>query len=210
MKTRIVFFGDSITDAGRNRDSDNCLYSYGNGYVRDIAGELLADFPSQYEIINRGVSGDRCVDLYARIKKDVWTLSPDVLSILIGVNDVWHELWQNGVDTERYERIYEMVIKDTLERLPDLKIIIMEPFVLKGTATSDNWELFSTVCKYADIGEKLAKKYNLPFVKTQAVLNEANKNFTEGELLSDGVHPNVAGAAIIAEEWLKTFYRTIK
>lgn len=207
---RIVFFGDSITDAGRNRDTDNALSSYGGGYVRDVAGELLSKHPSKYEILNRGIGGDRCVDLYARIKKDVWNLSPDVLSILIGINDVWHELWDNGVDLERFERIYDMIIQDTLKRLPAVKIIIMEPFTLKGYATAENWQLFSTVYNYAEISEKLAQKYNLPFVKIQSVLDSVNENFAEGELLSDGVHPNAAGAKIIADKWLEAFYSTIQ
>ena len=81
---------------------------------------MLKDDPTKHEIFNRGISGNRVVDLYARIKSDVWNLKPDVLSILVGVNDVWHELdIANGVDIERYERIYGMMLEETLERLPN-------------------------------------------------------------------------------------------
>ena len=80
------------------------------------------------------------VDLYARIKKDVWNLKPDVLSILIGVNDVWHEIGsRNGVEIDRFERVYRTLIKETLERLPDCKIMLLEPFVLKGAATEEQY-----------------------------------------------------------------------
>ena len=78
---RILLYGDSITDAGRNRDCDHTIYSMGNGYPKFIEGELVGRDPFNYEIINRGISGNRIVDLYARIKADVWNLKPDVLSI---------------------------------------------------------------------------------------------------------------------------------
>ena len=85
---KILMFGDSITDAYRNRELDNDISSYGHGYVKYVAGYLLCENPEKYEIINRGISGNRIVDLYARIKCDCWNLNPDFISILIGVNDV--------------------------------------------------------------------------------------------------------------------------
>ena len=100
---KILFLGDSITDAGKWREMpfDN-LASLGMGYVRSIANTLFSEIPRKYSLINAGISGDRIVDLYARIKKDVWNHSPDVMSVLVGVNDVWHEIEsQNGVDIER-------------------------------------------------------------------------------------------------------------
>ena len=132
---RIVFYGDSITDAGRNRDKDFHHSSYGAGYVRDVASDLLNQNPLGFEIINRGISGNRIVDLYARIKTDLWNLNPDIISILIGVNDVWHEIGsKNGVELDRFERVYRMLIEDTKKVLPNAKIVILEPFVLKGIA----------------------------------------------------------------------------
>ena len=114
---KILFFGDSITDASRERETDFGLKSYGFGYVRAIAGNLLLDNPNKYEIINRGIGGNRIVDLYARIKKDLWNEKPDFLNILIGVNDVWHEIAnQNGVDIVRFEKVYRTIIEETKER----------------------------------------------------------------------------------------------
>jgi lysophospholipase L1-like esterase len=133
---RILMYGDSITDAGRCREKDNDAWGYGHGYVKYIVGDLIYENPAKYEILNRGISGNRIVDLYARIKSDCWNLKPDVLSILIGVNDVWHEIGsQNGVELDRFIKIYDMLITDTLKVLPNLKIILCEPFVLKGIAT---------------------------------------------------------------------------
>ena len=141
---RIVLFGDSITDMGRDRkfDTPDCSWSYGHGYPIFIAGDLYRQDPNKHQVINRGISGNRIVDLYARIKSDVWNLQPDLLSILIGVNDVWHELnFNNGVDVDRYEKVYRMLIEDTLKRFPNLKIILCEPFILKGKATEDTPEI---------------------------------------------------------------------
>ncbi len=174
-----------------------------------VAGKLLSDNPQKYEIINRGISGNRIVDLYARIKGDVWNQKPDVLSILIGVNDVWHELGEhpNGVELSRWEKIYRMIIEDTKERLPYTKIMILEPFVLHGSATdfNDKYEDFQQVKLYAAKAKSLADEYGLKFVPLQKKFDEVTEKYGAQYYLYDGVHPDVAGAALIAGEWLKAF-----
>jgi hypothetical protein len=129
---KILFQGDSITDAGRYTEVGTGVRdsSLGAGYVKLIANRLLCDSPEKnYEIINRGISGNRIVDLYARWKADCINLAPDVLTILIGVNDTWHERGgQNGVEVPRYERFYRELIEWTLSALPNIKIILMTPF----------------------------------------------------------------------------------
>ena len=102
---KILFYGDSITDMNRFREiQDHKAFGYGMGYPLFIAGELRCENPEKYQIVNRGIGGNRIVDLYARIKVDMWNHAPDVLSILIGVNDIWHELdGDNGVDIERFD-----------------------------------------------------------------------------------------------------------
>ena len=140
MKT-ILFQGDSITDVGRVREDESSL---GQGYPRMLAERLGYEYPGQFRYLNRGISGNRVVDLYARWKVDALNLKPDYLSILIGVNDVWHEIEaQNGVEAKKYEKIYTMLLEETLEALPDIKIILMEPFVLHGTGTDKAWDVFS-------------------------------------------------------------------
>lgn len=208
---KILFFGDSITDAQRERSGDHGLTNYGHGFVKFIAGELLLEDPQGYEIYNRGISGNRIVDLYARVKADCWNLQPDVLSILIGVNDVWHELYgANGVDLERFERTYRLLIEDTLKRLPNVKIVLCAPFVLYGTATQEKYEQFLEVYEYAKAVRKLAKEYGFPCLDVQEKLTERANATDSKYYLADGVHPAVAGAKLIADEWLKLFKEQVK
>ncbi len=210
---RILFFGDSITDALRVRDyQDNVKapYGLGTGYVNAVASELVHSDPTRFEVINTGISGNRCVDLYARIKKECWNYQPDVISILVGVNEVWHEVfYQNGVSVERYERVYRMIIEDTLKTLPNVKIMLVEPFVQRGSVTEEHFEQFSKVSEYAGVVKKLAKEYQLSFVELQKPMDDYAEKFGAEKTLIDGVHPTIAGARVIANEWMKVFRREI-
>lgn len=201
-------FGDSITDMGRNYDTANAapVWHYGSGYPFVVTSRLSYESPKKHEIINRGIGGNRVVDLYQRIKVDVWNHKPDLLSILIGVNDVWHEIVrQNGVEIDRFEKVYRMLIDDTLKVLPNLKIMLVEPYVLKGSATEENIEKFKYVFEYAKVVKKIAKDYGFPFVPLQAKFDEMSQKYGVEYYLYDGVHPDVPGATLIAEEWLKVF-----
>lgn len=217
IKMKILFLGDSITDAGRNKDVNGHLYGYGYGFVRIIADRLLGKTPGKHEIINRGIDGNRSVDLYARIKNDVWNLCPDLISILVGVNDIWHEIdSKNGVALSRFEKVYRMMIEDTIEALPNVKIILCEPFLLKGKATEntveqpDRYERFCEIYEYAKVVKKLAEEYSLPFLPLQKPLVSATENSKVEYYLHDGVHPQVSGARLIADEWLKLFTEVYK
>lgn len=205
---KILFFGDSITDMDRKRDVDDI--HIGNGFVFFVAGDIKAEDPS-VEILNRGVSGDKIVDLYARIKKDVWNQKPDILSILVGVNDVAHEIFDNnGVEFDRFIKIYDMLIADTLKVLPNTKIIICEPFILKGKLTEEHYEKFLLIKDYAKEIKYLAEKYSLEFLPLQDAFNKVVKQTNVEYYLYDGVHPNIAGAKLIADEWLKLYKDKIK
>lgn len=199
---KILFQGDSITDAGHTIDG-----GMGCGYVNLIAGKLGCEKPGEYEVINRGISGNRVVDLYARWKIDCLNIKPDVLTILVGVNDVWHEIdFQNGVETEKYEKFYRMLLDETKAALPGVKIILMAPYVLQGTATEENWAYFSQeVGKRRAVVEKLAKEYNLPLVPLQQILDDAVKTAPKGWWAPDGVHPHQPGAELIARSWMECF-----
>ena len=202
---KILFYGDSITDAGRNKEGVGTA-KFGFGYVNQIVGRMFERMPAQHEIINTGISGNRVVDIYARIKRDAWNYSPDVLSILIGVNDVWHEInYQNGVELDRFEKVYRMLIEDTLRTLPDIKLVIMEPFVLRGTATEEKFDRFEMVYDYAKVAKKLANEFGLTFVPLQKRLDDAAEKYGAAYILHDGVHPTVEGATVIANAWLEAF-----
>ncbi|MBQ9482390.1 MAG: SGNH/GDSL hydrolase family protein [Clostridia bacterium] len=209
---KILFYGDSITDMGRNRDENaQEIWRYGSGYPFVVASELFRENPLKHTLLNRGISGNRIVDLYARLKEDVWNEQPDVLSILIGINDIWHEAaWKRGVDIERWERFYRMMIEDTLKRLPDLKIIICEPFVLYSPLIDDVYAQLKGVREYARVAEKLAAEYGLYFLPLQKKFDEAAAKYGVEPYLFDGVHPMIAGATLIADEWIKLFREKIE
>lgn len=211
--TNIIFYGDSITDACRDRNAlDGTLFSYGFGYVHGVASTLLSE-STEYKIINRGISGNRIVDLYSRIKSDVWNLNPDVLSVLVGVNDIWHEFGfgpANGVEIDRFETVYRMMLADTVKRFPNLKIIIMEPFVLKTDVTSPHFDEFSKVKEYAKVAKNIAKDFNAVFVPLQDKIDKMAEKFGATHVLADGVHPSVVGAKLIAEEWVKAYKEKVQ
>ncbi len=201
---KILFQGDSITDAGRSREDD---INVGVGYPLLVKASLGFETPNAYEFINRGIGGNRVVDLYARIKSDIINLKPDVMSILIGVNDVWHELsTENGVDAEKYYKIYDMLIEEVKNALPNIKIMILEPFVLKASATEEKWDDFYKEVKMrAEMASKIAKKHNLPFIRLQEGFEKLSQNAECSYWLGDGVHPTAMGHEFIKNEWLKAF-----
>lgn len=204
MKT-ILFQGDSITDAGRSKDHDG---SIGVGYPNLVTAALGYDDPYAYRFYNRGISGNRIVDVYARIKKDIINLKPDVMSLLIGINDVWHEVNQkNGVDAEKFYKVYAMLIEEIQEALPDIKIMILEPFVLMGTATTEAFDYFkSETAKRAEKAKAIAEAYGLAFVPLQKAFDEASKKTKDSAYwLTDGVHPTPMGHELIKRAWLSAF-----
>ena len=157
MKT-ILFQGDSITDCGRSKQGGIRM---GEGYAMLVKTYLAFENPNEYEFYNRGISGNRIVDVYARIKSDIINLKPDYMSLLIGVNDVWHEIEaQNGVDADKFEKIYCMLIEEIKAALPDIKLMILEPFCLRGPATDNTEEkpvLQQKESKINNLLENLAK-----------------------------------------------------
>ena len=202
---KILFQGDSITDAGRSRENDNCL---GIGYPHLVKAALGFERPATYQFFNRGISGNRIVDVYARIKRDIINLSPDIMSILIGVNDVWHEVSDspNGVDADKFYKIYDMLIEEIKEALPDIKIMILEPFALNAAATEGNWNYFETeVAKRAVMAKKIADKYGLTYIPLQESFNKLCEKAPANFWLGDGVHPTEAGHEFIKTEWIKAF-----
>ena len=210
MKKLILFQGDSITDAQRNRENDNYA---GHGYPTMVKGRLGFEEPGRYEFLNRGISGNRIVDLYARIKIDLINLKPDVLSILIGVNDVWHEMSrENGVSAEKFEMVYDWLLTEVRQALPNVRLMILEPFVLHGSATENTeekpnrWEYFRDETPLrAAAAKRLAEKHGATFVPLQHLFDEACKLAEPSYWLHDGVHPTAMGHELIAREWMKAF-----
>lgn len=210
MSKVVLFQGDSITDAGWDKNGGIHL---GYGYATMVKGALGAEYPYDYTFYNRGISGNRIVDLYARMKMDMINLKPDYMSILVGVNGVWHECsHHNGVDAEKFERVYDMLLTELKEELPDLKLMLLEPFFLPGTATQDVPECPNRLAYYTEqmplrqaAVARLAEKHGAVFVPLQDLFNKVNEGAPEGYWLRDGVHPTAAGHELIKKEWLKAF-----
>lgn len=211
MSKVVLFQGDSITDSRRDRNDIN--HHLGTGYACMVAASLGADYPNAYKFINKGISGNRIVDLYARIKADFINLKPDIASIYIGVNDVWHEInSQNGVSAEKFEKIYTLMIDEIKEALPDIKLIIVAPFVVEGVRTCNTeekpnrYDTFRTeLAKRIEVCKRIAQKNNLPLVELQPVFDEACTKAESSYWTPDGVHPTAAGHELIKREWIKAF-----
>ena len=210
MAKRILFQGDSITDCSRSRSD---LTEMGGGYPRLVKAALGMDHPGEYEFINRGISGNRIVDLYARIKADFINLKPDYASIYIGVNDAWHEIGsQNGVDTDKFERIYTWLIDEIQTACPETKLMIIAPYVLEGTATCDFEAIPDRLARFqkdvaekAEVCKRIAQKYALPLIELQPAFDEACTKAPAVYWTADGVHPTECGHEIIKRLWLDVF-----
>jgi lysophospholipase L1-like esterase len=203
----ILFQGDSITDAGRKREdeeSPNKQSMLGSGYPLFAAAEILANHPErELKIFNRGISGNKVYQLAERWNKDCIGLKPDILSILIGVNDLWHAKSGNYSGTiETYKTDYTALLTRTKEALPDVKIVICEPFIIHGGKALDaTWE--PDFAGYRNVARALAHDFDLTLVPFQTVFNEALKKAPAAYWGPDGVHPSMAGAQLMAKAWLK-------
>ena len=216
---KILFFGDSITDSNRERSAPEAgrmaeTYSitpraYGSGFVFLTAAQLFYEKPNYYQILNRGIGGDRLPQLYARIQLDVWNENPDVLSILVGTNDVKRNKNPHYTDIERWGRVYRMMIRDTQEKCPNTKIIICEPFDLRAKLKLQSDESYNNVRVYAREAKKIAEEFNLPFVALQEKMEKAVDIYGIENCCHDTLHPNLVGSKIISDEWLKVFKQEI-
>ncbi len=202
----VLFQGDSITDAGRKRDAapDAPLQtSFGSGYAWLAAASLLVDRPAdKLTFFNRGISGNRVPDLDARWQAECIDLRPNLLSILIGVNDIWHKL--NGRtqgSVADYDSQYRALLTRTREALPETRLVICEPFVLKCGAVNDKW--FPEFDERRAVAKKIAEEFGATFVPFQTMFDAAVEYAPPEHWAADGVHPSPHGAALMAHTWRK-------
>jgi lysophospholipase L1-like esterase len=200
----VLFQGDSITDCGRDRSipAANDARALGTGYPLVVAGELR-DRRSEhdFQVFNRGVSGNTVEDLQARWAHDTIEITPAVLSILIGVNDKWHTLMGTYAGTaDKYEAGYRALVESTRAALPDTRIVIMEPFVLRTGVVKDDW--FPDFDLYRAAARRVADDAKATFVPLHDMLQDLGRKTTPAYWAADGVHPTVAGHAAVARQWL--------
>jgi lysophospholipase L1-like esterase len=201
----ILFQGDSITDTGRNRDvsEPNVAAGLGLGYAHMVAARILAARPNDHlKFLNRGIGGNRVPDLAARWAPDCLDLEPDVVSILVGINDTWHGMDRaRGVPLDEYERIYRELLVRTREVKPDVKYVLCEPFALHCGAVTEEW--FPELNERREIVRHLASEFSGVFVPFQSVFDEAVEKAPPDYWAADGVHPTPAGHHLMAESWLR-------
>jgi len=197
--SRILFQGDSITDGNRGRNDDP-NHILGHGYAFIIAAKYGAQFPERkLTFMNRGISGNKVNDLSARWKQDTLDLKPDILSILVGINDLCGQM-----PAEKYEETYDKLLADTVTALPNVKLALGEPFALPVRGFKEGWESRRAELKNRQqIVEKLASKYHAAVVHYQRVFDDACKRAPAEHWIWDGVHPTYSGHQLMADEWVR-------
>ncbi|HET7791443.1 MAG TPA: SGNH/GDSL hydrolase family protein [Gemmatimonadales bacterium] len=200
----VLFQGDSITDAGRKRENanPNQADALGLGYPLLIAASILHAHAEQgIKIWNRGVSGNKVPDLAARWQGDTLDLQPDVLSILIGVNDFWHKLLNGYTGTVRdYESGFAALLDQTRAARPGIKLVVIEPFVLHTGSVTDQW--FPEFDERRAAARRVAEGAGARFLPAQRMFDELIRRAPPSYWAADGVHPTVAGHGAIARLWL--------
>ena len=196
---KILFQGDSVTDAGRDRSDPHDM---GNGYPRFASAMIQESFPdTEFEFINLGISGNRTEHLVERLEADFIEIQPDIVSILIGVNDVWHHYAFEYVETtdEQFEANYRKVL-DSLKSRTNARILMIQPFLLESVDPAKQ-ELCEELARKQAIVKRLADEYADAYLPLDEVLH----GMTEEEpayYAADGVHPTPDGACCIGEAYL--------
>ena len=208
----ILFQGDSITDGNRGRSEDP-NHIMGHGYAFTIASRVGADYPEKrYRFYNRGISANKVTDLEKRWQADTLDLKPDVLSILVGVNDANSVVFnrQPSVSVEQYHEVYKALIEQTRALFPEIILVLCEPFVLKVGRMNEKWEAsYSDMLKRQAIVRKLSQKYDTVFVGFQEVFDKACEKVPCDYWIWDGVHPTVAGHELMTREWMNQVEKRI-
>jgi acyl-CoA thioesterase-1 len=197
--SKILFIGDSITDCGRATDPDGI----GVGYVRNIRDYLSAKDPETApQVINTGVSGHKVTDLQQRWQRDALAHRPDVLSVKIGINDVWHQLaGYGGVEIDRYLMTYRTILGEVRESLPDCALVLCEPSVIDPPQPVNANEMLEP---YIEAVHSLAQEFHAEaLVPLHTEFRRVSKLRPDIAWTTDGVHPTSTGHMLIARTWLR-------
>ena len=198
-KIKLVFQGDSITDAGRDKRN---YHDVGPGYPKYASEILVANHPEiDFEFINFGISGNRTDQLFDRLYEDALKFQPDIISILIGINDIWHR--KNNIFTtdEQFALNYRTILKLIKEKT-NAKIVMMTPFVLD--AEDKDW-LKAYLEDIKPIVHQLADEFADAYIRLDLLFEEAMKTQPEPQYYSaDGVHPNENGREFIGKIYAET------
>lgn len=196
--SKVLFQGDSITDCGRSKEN---LSDLGAGYPMITAALFGALHPDiKVEFINRGISGNRVKDLAARWGRDCIDLKPDIVSILIGVNDCWRRYDRNDpTSAEQFEEKYREILSAVKSETP-ADIIILEPFVLPYPEDRAKWR--EDIDPKIDAARRLAREFAAEYIPLDGIFNSYSVKKHPSFWAADGVHPTKSGHALIAKQWL--------
>lgn len=196
---RILFQGDSITDMNRGRTADP-NHILGHSYAFLIGARFGAMLPERnLTFLNRGVSGNTVPALAARWQQDTIDLNPDILSILIGINDAARHL-----PLEEFEAGYDKLLAGSVAANPQVKIVLGEPFTLPVGRYKESWQEWrAEVQGRQDVVAKLAAKYHAAYVRYQKVFDDAVKRAAPDYWIWDGIHPTYSGQQLMADEWVR-------
>lgn len=202
---KILFQGDSITDGGRSRNQD-WNHVMGHGYAFIVASRLGFEKPDMnYRFFNRGVSGNTVPDLAARWQADTLDLAPDILSILVGVNDTSAEIEaKSGFSRKSFKTDYQNLLSATKDKHPQVKLIIGEPFILPVGKIKANWSKWhEQISGRQEDAKNLAKEFDATFIPFQSHFNDCLKQAPAEYWIWDGVHPMPAGHELMARKWIE-------
>jgi lysophospholipase L1-like esterase len=198
----VVFQGDSITAAGRsgNVTAVNDPRALGTGYPRLVAEGVLRTSPAgRWRFFNRAITGSRVPDLAARWERDALALEPDVLSVLVGVNDFWHRHDGYAGTVSDYEVQYRDLLERTYVALPSARLVVLEPFVLRCGVVTASW--FPEFDERRAAAARVARDARVTFIPLQAAFDARAARTGPEHWAPDGIHPSAAGHAVIAEHW---------
>ena len=200
----ILFHGDSITDGGRQRTGRDFNHIMGQDYEYILAAQVGAEYPDRnLDFENRAIGSERVLDLAARWQTDALDIRPNMLSILVGINDTLM-VGDKAETVDQFERIYDKLLANTIAALPNTKIIIGEPFLLPVGKHELTYTIeLAELQKRQAIVRRLASKYHAAIVPYQEVFNKACLNAPPKYWSWDGIHPTYAGHALMAKAWLQ-------
>jgi lysophospholipase L1-like esterase len=200
----VLFQGDSITDGGRARTGSDFNHTMGQDYAYILAAQIGSDIPERnVRFVNRGNSGERVTDLAARWQQDALSLKPDVISILIGINDTF--AGKSVLSAEEYETAYDKLLAQTIAALPLTRIVLGEPFLLPvGKHQANYAEEMTELRKRQAAVDRLAAKYHLALIRYQQAFDDAMLRAPAEHWSWDGIHPTYAGHGLMAREWMRT------
>lgn len=209
-----LFQGDSITDGnrGRNKDPNHIM---GHGYAFSVASRIGADFAEFNPVFyNRGISGNRVTDLEARWQTDTLDIKPDVLSVLIGINDASIMIKEPEVKEttiDQFETSYRNILLQSKQQNPDGLFVLCLPFVYPAGRVKEDWDKYhNTVERLTVRTKKLAKEFETVLVDFPAVFDKAIKRMPAEYWMWDGIHPTVPAHELMAREWIKQVSSRLK